>query len=365
MKACRLVFDMALDGPAGGLLVPDLLKPGVVPDESPRVGTWMYATEFLPEKVFLRFIARQYDSIDQQAGRCFRNQIVWRKGDADVALEAHYSPAGETLPYVLIRSAKPKESVPETVAVTIQALFDEIYKEERLGHVQSELIEFGKPSRRRAHGPYVFRCEMMDGRPKYTIVFSGIDLGSTWKSLVGLGHLQRLIRQPGIKIHVDDFFRAERGDAASDYRYRQEEDDDGSASEGAPRPSTRHPTKKASSPSRFAKYSTPELKKSLKGAERELARARDSEAKRTCEQQIELLNDEIDRRKSSLKKAMNSVQSELKKAVGELKARMKEKEIPQEHWGHFDHCTSSAGHEFHFSYEKPKAIAWDTSNIDD
>lgn len=366
MKACRLVFDMTVDGPAGGgLLVPDLLKPSVLPDQSPRVGTWMYASAFLPEKVFLRFIARQYDSIDQQAAQCFRNEIVWRKGDADVVLEAHYSPAGETLPYVLIRSAKPQEPVPETVAATVQALFDEIYKEERLGHVQRELIEFGKPSRLRAHGPYVFRCEMIDGRPKFTIVFNGVDLGSSWKSLVGLGHLQRLIRQPGIKIHVDDFFRAGRGDAAKDYRYREEEDDGGNASEDSPRPSTKHSTKKASSPSRFANYSTIELKKSLKGAERELARARDSEAKRTCERQIDLLNDEIDRRKSSLKKAMNSVQTELKKAVGELKARMKEKEIPQEHWGHFDHCTSSAGHEFHFLYEKPKAIAWDTSNIDD
>jgi GTPase SAR1 family protein len=366
MKACRLVFDMAVDGSAGGgLLVPDLLKPSVLPDESPRVGTWMYASAFLPEKVFLRFIARQYDSIDRQAARCFRNQIAWRKGDADVVLEAHFSPAGETLPYVLIRSAKPKESVPETVATTLQALFDEIYKEERLGHVQRELIEFGKPSRLRAHGPYVFRWERMDGRSKFTIVFSGIDLGSTWKSLVGLGHLHRLIRQPGIKIHVDDFFRAERGDAAKEYRYREEEDDGGNASDDTPRPSTKHPTRKAGSPSKFVNYSTKELKQSLKGAELKLARARDSETKRTCEQQIELLNDEIDRRKSSLKKAMNSVQAELKKAVGELKARMREKEIPQEHWGHFDHCTSSAGHEFHFLYEKPQAIAWDTSAIDD
>jgi hypothetical protein len=204
----------------------------------------------------------------------------------------------------------------------------------------------------------------MEGRPKFTIVFSCVDLGSTWKSLVGLGHLHRLIRQPGIKIHVDDFFGAQRHDAAKDYRYREEEDDGGNASEDLRRPSTthsKHPTKKAGSPSRFANYSTKDLKKSLTAAERKLAEARDSETKRTCEQQIELLNDEIDRRKSSLKKAMNSVQTELKKAVGELKSRMKEKEIPQEHWGHFDHCTSSAGHEFHFLYEKPKDIAWDTA----
>ena len=62
---------------------------------------------------------------------------------------------------------------------------------------------------------------------------------------------------------------------------------------------------------------------------------------------------------------MRSVQAELRKAVDELKARMKDKDIPEEHWGHFDHCTSSAGHELHFIYEKPKDIKWDTSDIDD
>ena len=192
----------------------------------------MYAAEFLPEKVFLRFIARHYDAIDHQADRCFRNQVVWRTEGESVVLEAHYSPPGETLPYVLIRSAKPKEPLPETVATTVQALFDEIYKEERLGHVQRELIEVGKPSRLRATGPYVFRCEMLElpatrnrpakTVPKFTIVFNGVDLGSTWKSLVGLGHLHRLIRQPGKLIPVGDFFRAERSDAAKDYRFREE-----------------------------------------------------------------------------------------------------------------------------------------------
>jgi hypothetical protein len=61
-----------------------------------------------------------------------------------------------------------------------------------------------------------------------------------------------------------------------------------------------------------------------------------------------------------LKIGMRSVQAELRKAVNELKARMKDKNIPEEHRGHFDHCASSAGHEFQFKYEKPKDIAWDT-----
>jgi hypothetical protein len=57
---------------------------------------------------------------------------------------------------------------------------------------------------------------------------------------------------------------------------------------------------------------------------------------------------------------MRSVQAELRKAVDELKARMKDNGVPEDHWGHFDHCASSAGHELHFIYEKPKDIKWDT-----
>jgi len=365
MKACRLVFDLALDDRDGeGLLVPDLLKATSLPDENARVGTWMYTAEFLPEKVFLRFIARHYDAIDQQADRCFRNQVVWRKLDLDVVLEAHYSPAGVTLPYVLIRSEKPKQSLPETVAATVQALFDEIYKEERLSHVQRELIQAGKPSRLRANGPYVFRCEMVERPatrnrpskmvPKFTIWFGGVELDFPWSSLVGLGYLHRLIRQSGQLIHVDEFSRVERSDAAKGYRFRQEK---GKTLENAAE------SLRSSSPS-FAEYSTKKLRQLCKAAELKLERA-DSKTKGIYEQQIEMLTDEIERRKSSQKKAMNSIQAELKKAVDELKARMKEKDISKEHWGHFDHCTSSAGHEFHFIYQKPQDIAWDTAEMDD
>ena len=102
MKACRLVFD---HGAGGGLLVPDLLRPPPCRMRMLRVGTWMYMAEFLPEKVFLRFIARHYDAIDHHADRCFRNQVVWRTEGESVLLEAHYSPPGATLPHILIRSA--------------------------------------------------------------------------------------------------------------------------------------------------------------------------------------------------------------------------------------------------------------------
>jgi GTPase SAR1 family protein len=114
MKACRLVFD---HGAGGGILVPDLLRAISLPDENAPVGTWMYTAEFLPEKVFLRFIARHYNAIDHHVDRCFRNQVVWRTEGESVLLEAHYSPPGATLPHVLIRTATPpKQPRSETVA---------------------------------------------------------------------------------------------------------------------------------------------------------------------------------------------------------------------------------------------------------
>jgi GTPase SAR1 family protein/Leucine-rich repeat (LRR) protein len=361
MKACRLVFDLAYDDRAeGGLLVPDLLRATSLPDENAPVGTWMVRAQLLPEKVFLRFIARHYDAIDHHAGRCFRNQVAWRTESESVLLEAHYSPPGATLPYVLIRSEKPKQSLPETVAATVQALFDEIYKEERLSHVRRELTKAGKPSRLRANGPYVFRCEILelpktrnrDAKmvPKFTIWFNGVELDFPWRSLKGLGYLYRLIRQPGELIPVGDFFRAERSDAAKGYKFRQEGAKLGSASASLPRPSPK-----------FAEYSTKKLKQLCKAAELKLEQEPDSETEQRYARRVQELTDEIDRRSNpELKTGMRSVQAELRKAVNELKARMKEKKIPEEHWGHFDHCASSAEHEFHFRYEKPTDIAWDT-----
>jgi len=361
MKACRLVFDMAFDDRAeGGLLVPDLLRATSLPDEDAPAGTWMVMADLLPEKMFLRFIARHYDAIDHHAARCFRNQVVWRTGSESVLLEAHYSPPGATLPHILIRSATPNQPIAETVAATLKALFQEIYRDERLGHVHIELTQVGKPTRLRATGRYVFRCEILElpatrNRPakmvpKFTIVFNGVDLGSTWSSLVGLGHLHRLIRQPGKLIAVGDFSRAERSDAAKGYKFRQEGVKAGNAS-----PSLRRPSPK------FATYSTKKLKQLCKAAGLKLERAPNSETKETYARQVQELTEEIERRSNpELKTGMRSIQAELRKAVNELKARMKDKNIPEELWEHFDHCASSAGHEFQFKYEKPKDIAWDT-----
>jgi GTPase SAR1 family protein/uncharacterized small protein (DUF1192 family) len=386
MKACRLVFDNAA---GAGLLVPDLLKAASLPDENAPTGTWMYKAEFLPEKVFLRFIARHYDAIDHHADQCFRNQVIWKADGESVSLEAHFSPPGAALPYILIRSTTSKQPLPDAVAATVKVLFDEIYNEERLGHARRELTQVGKPGTLRANGPYVFRCEMQKlpatrNRKakmvaKFTIVFNGTELGFPWRSLVGLGHLHRLISQPGKLFHVDDFFLAKRRDAAGDkfqeideqtrkkYKLRKLRNKTENMGDAEPSPSRASP--------KFAGHSTKSLKRLRKAAKQQRKLLSDSESeeddseseqintKRVNElnDEIEMLTDEIERRENKvLKKAMRSVQAELRKAVNELKARMKQKDIPEELLGHFDHCASSARHACHFSYDKPKGIEWDT-----
>ena len=227
-----------------------------------------------------------YDAIDHHADRCFRNQVVWRKEWRERFVGGPLQSAGcgaAAHPHTV---RERKQPLPETVATTVKALFDEIYKEERLGHVERELTQVGKPSRLRATGGYVFRCEMLElpatrnrpakTVPKFTIVLGGVDLGSTWSCLVGLGHLHLLIRQPGKLIAVGEFSRAERSDAAKGYKFRQEG--------GRRRQETRTTTSRRSSetprtsvprPSpKFAKYSTKELRQSRKAAELKLERAR-------------------------------------------------------------------------------------------
>ena len=78
-------------------------------------------------------------------------------------------------------------------------------------------------------------------------------------------------------------------------------------------------------------------------------------------QEIEELRNEIERRENpTMKKAMNTVQQAMKKAVEELTQQMKEKGLPEAYWDHFEHCTSSEAHPYHFTYRPAVSIDWDT-----
>ncbi|WP_162667693.1 hypothetical protein [Gemmata massiliana] len=143
LKARGLVFDNLAPG---GILVPDRLRAVDLPDEAVPDGSWKYEVEFLPEKVFLRFVAKEYDVIRNHLSRCFRNQVIWNvSGTDEVRLEAHYSPPGNTRPYILIRSATAQCSVPEKLATRIQVLLDEIYEVEEPKSPLPALVRIGEP----------------------------------------------------------------------------------------------------------------------------------------------------------------------------------------------------------------------------
>jgi len=349
MKACRLIFDSP-HGP--GILIPDLLETARLEDDEVIREGWRYSAEFLPEKIMLRFIAQQYRAIDTRAGHCFRNRVIWRRGEHEVLLEAYFSPSGGTRPYVLIRPVSADEVVPETIAMSIGLLFDEIFMDEGLGEVRQDLRPAGES---RSEGQYVFRKLLPTGRgakanSKFSIIFDGVNLGSNWRFLTGLEYLHTLIRCSGEPCYVRDLAPDDR----TTYRFQQD------AVERAPEVKDQFRKK-----GQFADYSTKRLKTLLEVAKDKLVRAAEKgEDERECQKyelQVEELTYEIERRDNpEMKKLMNTAQQHLKRAVDELKKRMQENGIPVADLEHFDHCTSSGSHPFHFCYRPAISVDWET-----
>jgi hypothetical protein len=154
MKACHLVFVHKEAGQEDGIIVPDRLKPADVCDKNAPDGSWKYTVDFLPEKVFLRFIEEEYNSIEQRADRFFRNQLDWNTTGGEIRLEAHYSPPGNTRPYILIRSA-PERPDAKKKAEHVKFLFDQIYKKEGLRDIKSELVRVGESEQPTISSPMV------------------------------------------------------------------------------------------------------------------------------------------------------------------------------------------------------------------
>jgi hypothetical protein len=349
MKACRLIFDSPHEP---GILVPDLLETARLPDDEVVPQGWRYSAEFLPEKIMMRFIAQQYRMIDTRTDHCFRNRVIWRRGEHEVVLEAHFSPSGGTRPYVLIRPATTEGTVSESVAATIGVLLDEIFVDEGLGEVRRELRPAGES---RLNGQFVFRKlpptrRGPKAKPSFSIIFDGVDLGSNWQFLTGLEYLHTLICHPGQPCFVRDL----APDARAAYRFQQKTIERKRESEDRFRKG-----------GQFANYKISRLKTLLKTAKDSLARAveknEDEQECRKYELQVEELTYEIERRDNpEMKKLMNNAQQHLMRAVQELKKRMQENGIPDADLGHFDHCTSSEQHPFHFCYRPASPVEWGT-----
>jgi hypothetical protein len=301
----------------------------------------------------LRFIAEQYRSIDTRIGECFRNLVVWKRGEQSIILESHFSPPGGTRPYLLIRPVSADEEVSESVAANVGLLLDEIFVDEGLGDVRRELAPDVEG---RLDGKFVFRRLPMPVRrgeivkPKFSIVFDGVDLGFDWDHLNGLEYLHVLIRQPGEPCHVQTLSSATTSDNRNDYRIKQNTVERKQESSGEPNTGRR-----------LAKHHPKKLKELLKTLEAKLANTEDEEERQTFAQQIEDIVHELERRNSpAMTKLMRTMQQSLKRSIGELKAKMREKGIPEVDLGHFDHCGSSEGHPFHFCYRPAFPVKWET-----
>jgi hypothetical protein len=139
MKACRLAYD---EGHRDGLLVPDLLR-AVKPHEravwqGDDVSVWRLEADFLPEKIFLRYIAEHYHLIEKPSKECFRNEVVLcDKSEGTVTLiHPAYSPAGGARPYldVAIRSAD--ADVRKMACEVLRRAFAALFEREELGRVR-------------------------------------------------------------------------------------------------------------------------------------------------------------------------------------------------------------------------------------
>lgn len=213
-------------------------------------------------------------------------------------------------------------------------------------------------------GSFVFRRTGPGGgssaRPIFTIVLRGTNLGTGWRHTRGLTYLHRLVRTAGREVHVDDLVASAHPGRDQDYRVRA---DDVEAPDEVVT---------GSGGNRFVGKSTRELKQRRDDARVTLkALAEGSlypsdletreEKQGECERDIEALTAEIERREDpALKKQMNAVQTQLKKAVEELRVRMQEKGVPTEYLSHFNHCTSSEDHPYHFCYAPAVVPDWAT-----
>ena len=171
MVACRLAFKHGTIGH----LIPDFLD--VVPvDQSERerdnwtgdtVQVWHLQADYLPEKVFLRFVADNYKRIKRPTKECFRNEVQLKEKVEDqsipVLVYPSYSPAEGEKPYLAIHIQCADQSIGEKITYALQHEISKIYEKEAL-NVRLTCNKQGEPSPRTQPpatsdglGPNVFR----------------------------------------------------------------------------------------------------------------------------------------------------------------------------------------------------------------
>lgn len=205
MKACRLAFDTR---DYGHLLIPDLLASTATgcrndPPWKDFVTHWRLEMSLLPEKVFLRFLAKHWDDLKDKDRKCFRNEGILRVGDhqTEVLVHAVYSPPNGLMPRLEI-IVNPMDANKESRAVMtaewVRQEIREICKDEDLGY-QDVTLHQGREARvdTVSHGKNVFRRVAQSKRwAVYDLFFEGQGKrGARMGSSLGMYYLMCLLRQ--------------------------------------------------------------------------------------------------------------------------------------------------------------------------
>ncbi len=368
LTECKLAFDTV---GLGGLLVPDLLTTAAVGDALPA-GAWTYSAPFLPERVFLRFVAEVYRSLTRPADRCDRNRVVMTLAGHRVVIEARYSPRGHTWPSLSIRSESGGD-LPKAVADSFRRDIDRLFADEGFDPADHPLEQVGdRPAA--GNDRFVFLCNEcppagLGQEPEYefTIVYDGVDLAATrnkqgrypWKKQQGLRQLRWLIQNAGRDVSVEILDRIE---SPNPERF--------ASPSAEPQEAAR-----VTDPFRakLVLLSMSELKLLQVTQEAELVRL-DEDRKEWGSHVDERLDAAIharaadlrliaevieDKQKPELEDAMKRVQWTLKAAVQELHKRMSDCGFAGSELKHFSPCHSSAKRKRHFSYPHTH-IEWRT-----
>jgi hypothetical protein len=219
MKACRLAYD---EGHRDGLLVPDLLR-AVKPHEKAvwqgdDVSVWRLEADFLPEKIFLRYIAEHYHHIEKPSKECFRNEVVLCDKSEGTAILIHpaYSPAGGARPYLDVAVRSADADVRKMACEVLRREFAALFEREGLGRVRLTIARTEKPPQAEvvrdeppgetavglAAGKTVYVFHFNRNKKRWEVGVSGQEPAES-EDEDGFRYLYRLIQSPNTPVRAD------------------------------------------------------------------------------------------------------------------------------------------------------------------
>jgi hypothetical protein len=143
MLACRVAFRVKnLQGFPDGLLIPDLIGPLPRPDRTQWTGDEVlhvrHRLDFLPERVFLRFIADHYKEIKSPQRNCWRDEVIVPYTDrrtnttCEVLVQSELCPPPGEQPFLDISIRDGSPDARERIADEVLKEFAKILSREEL-----------------------------------------------------------------------------------------------------------------------------------------------------------------------------------------------------------------------------------------